>query len=58
MLQKIKSMVRGEKGQGTAEYVLLLVILIGLIITFKGTIKEKVGNIVNQISSGMDQAAE
>lgn len=54
LLKKLKS---DERGQGTAEYVLLLVIVIGLIIAFKGPITAKVNGLVEQITSGMDEAS-
>lgn len=46
-----------EKGQGTAEYVLLLVIVIGLIVAFKDPIKERVNDMIGRIGSGMDSVA-
>ncbi|MEI7973390.1 MAG: Flp1 family type IVb pilin [Bdellovibrio sp.] len=46
-----------EKGQGTAEYVLLLVIVIGLIVAFKEPITAKVNAMIGRIGAGMDSVA-
>ncbi len=48
-----KRLLKNQAGQGMVEYILLLVIVIGLVMTFKGqiteTIKDKVGDITSAI---------
>lgn len=50
-----KNLWKDESGQGTAEYVLLIAIVVGIIVAFgpkiKGLIEEKVG----QISTGFGE---
>jgi Flp pilus assembly pilin Flp len=58
MKKFISKMKLNQKGQGTAEYVLLLVIVIGLIVAFKDPIKNKVNDMIVRISSGMDSVAQ
>lgn len=56
-MKKIKGFFKNfwadESGQGTAEYVLLIVIVIGLLMMFKGRIKSAFGDKLSDIESGM-----
>ena len=58
MKKLFKKAKLNQKGQGTAEYVLLLVIVIGLIVAFKDPITKKVNDMIGRISSGMDTVAQ
>lgn len=44
-----------ESGQGTAEYVLLIAIVVGLVIMFKDSIKKLIGDKLGDISNGFSQ---
>ncbi len=43
-----------ESGQGTAEYVLLIAIVVGLVVMFKDQIVVLVRGKLDQVSSGFD----
>ncbi len=51
----LKSALTNEKGIGTVEIILILVVLIGLVLIFKDNLTELVGNIFETIT---DQAGE
>ena len=44
-----------ESGQGTAEYVLLLAIVAGVLIVFKDKIKEAINTKMDDVSSKMQE---
>ncbi len=44
-----------ESGQGTAEYVLLIAIVVGLVIMFKGKIMELVRGKLDEVGSGFGE---
>lgn len=50
-----KKLLKNERGQGATEYILLLVVVVGLVVLFKDQIKEtvdsKVGELRESISS-------
>lgn len=52
-MKKMKSLFKNQKGQGMIEYILLLVIVVGLVVVFKGKIKGlvegKMGDLEGQI---------
>lgn len=57
MIKKSRRLFKNEKGQGMVEYILLLVIVIGLLMAFKGQIAsvikgktEQVGNDINSFN--------
>lgn len=50
-----KSIVNNNKGQGMVEYVLLLVVIIGLIIVFKKPITAKFEEATGKATSGMGE---
>ena len=53
-MKKLKSTVlqlwKDESGQGTAEYVLILVAVVGLAIVFRTEIKKMLGDKITQLS--------
>ncbi|GIL18802.1 MAG: hypothetical protein BroJett040_25530 [Oligoflexia bacterium] len=50
-----KNLWKDESGQGTAEYVLLLVIVVALVLMFRGKIMELIKGKLEEIGSGMGQ---
>lgn len=51
----LKNLWKDESGQGTAEYVLLLVIVVALVLMFRGKIMELIKGKLEEIGSGMGQ---
>ncbi len=45
-----KKLLKNERGQGATEYILLLVVVVGLVMMFKGKIKETVEEGINKLS--------
>ena len=59
MLKKFtKKMVKDERGQGTAEYVLLIAIVVGALIVFGPGLKTKLTSKWQEISGQMDQVTQ
>jgi Flp pilus assembly pilin Flp len=50
-----KKLMKDQSGQGTAEYVLLLAIVVGALVMFGKPLKEKIMDKWNNVSSQMDQ---
>lgn len=50
-----KALWKDESGQGTAEYVLLIAIVVGLVIMFKDKIIGLVKGKLDQVGQGFDQ---
>jgi Flp pilus assembly pilin Flp len=54
-IKKIAQPLKNQKGQGTAEYILLLVIVVGLVVMFKDkiskTVAGKIDGLTGQIQS-------
>ncbi len=48
-----KKFLNDESGQGMAEYILLLVIVIGVVMLFKGQFTTIISTKISDISSGM-----
>ena len=48
-----KTFLKDESGQGMAEYILLLVIVIGVVLLFKGQFTQIISGKISDISSGM-----
>jgi Flp pilus assembly pilin Flp len=49
----LRNLMNDESGQGTAEYILLLVIAVSLVLMFKTPIMQAVQDRVNDIKGGM-----
>ena len=54
-MRRIKELVRSNKGMGTVEMILIIVVLIGLVLIFKTQISELTGAVFQKISA--DSAA-
>lgn len=54
-MRKIKKLMRNDRGMGTVEMILIIVVLIGLVLIFKTQISELVGSVFQKISA--DSAA-
>lgn len=50
-----KSLIQNNKGQGATEYILLLVVVVGLVLVFKDKIKKQMENKVGELGQSMDQ---
>ena len=46
--------LKNQKGQGMVEYILLLVVVIGLVFAFKGKITAKFNDVMGKTETGMD----
>ena len=57
--QDLKNMWQDESAQGATEYIILMVVIVGLVLAFKGQIQEivnnKIGELGNSISSVTSQ---
>ena len=51
-------LLKENKGQGMVEYVLLLVVIIGLVFAFKKPIVDKFNQIVGKTTQGMDDVIQ
>lgn len=49
-----KKLVKNNKGQGMVEYILLLVIVVGLVMAFKKPIMEAVNGRVGNVTDSMN----
>ena len=54
-MKKITKIMRNNRGMGTVEMILIIVVLIGLVLIFKTQISDLVGNVFQKISA--DRAA-
>ncbi len=52
----LKNFWKDEAAQGMVEYVLLLVIVVGLVVAFKGKLKEKVDGLIGNLGTQIDSA--
>ncbi|OYZ18664.1 MAG: hypothetical protein B7Y39_13190 [Bdellovibrio sp. 28-41-41] len=50
--------LKNQKGQGMVEYILLLVVVIGLVMAFKKPITDKFNEITNKTTAGMDAVVQ
>lgn len=55
MMKKMKNAMKNNRGMGTVEMILIIVVLIGLVLIFKTQISGLVGNVFQKISA--DSAA-
>ena len=53
-LKNIKDFIREEDGMGTVEIILIIVVLVGLVIIFKGRITEIVEKLFDKITTQTD----
>lgn len=49
-----KNLVKNQSGQGATEYILLLVVVVGLVFAFKGKILEKMDTANKSLGTKMD----
>ena len=49
------NLLKNKRGQGATEYILLLVVLVGLIMVFKDKIKGQFDKKMGELGDGMDQ---
>ena len=50
-----KSLIQNNKGQGATEYILLLVVVVGLVLLFKDKIRKQMDTKVGELGQSMDQ---
>lgn len=53
-----KKLARDQRGQGTAEYVLLIAIVVGALVMFGKPLKDKIMSKWNDVSSQMDNVGQ
>ena len=51
MLKRVKEALKDNAGMGVIEVILIIVVLIGLVIIFKGQITSVVNNILSKIAT-------
>ena len=49
-----KNIIKGQSGQGATEYILLLVVIVGLVMMFGPKIKTAISGKVSDLEKGMD----
>jgi Flp pilus assembly pilin Flp len=54
----LKKFWKDEAAQGMVEYVLLLVIVVGLVVAFKSQIKGKIDGMIGTLGGKIDEAAQ
>ncbi len=52
---RLRTSLNNQKGQGATEYILLLVVVVGLVLAFKKPIMEKMGKKVEDLGAAMDE---
>ncbi len=50
-----ENLLKNQRGQGATEYILLLVVVVGLVLAFKKPIMEKMKAKVGDLGTSMDQ---
>lgn len=50
-----KNLLKNQSGQGATEYILLLVVVVGLVLAFKKPIMEKMQGKVGDLGNAMDK---
>jgi len=51
--QRVKSAFLDESGQGATEYILLLVVVVALVIMFKGKIRAAIGEKLDELEGNI-----
>lgn len=49
----VKSLWKDESAQGATEYIMLLVVVVGLALLFKDRITEQVNRLIGELGSGL-----
>ena len=57
-MKKNLKFLKNQKGQGMVEYVLLLVVIIGLVMAFKKPITDKFNDITGKATENMDAVVQ
>lgn len=55
MRKNLRSSLKNKRGQGATEYILLLVVVVGLVMLFKGKIKSAIDDKMADLDGGMKQ---
>lgn len=50
-----KRLLKKESGQGATEYILLLVVVVALVVMFKGKIQEQVSGAIDELSGKISE---
>ncbi len=53
----LKQLWNDERGQSTTEYILILAVVVMIAMKVKKELPGRVGNVLNQVTSGIDEAA-
>ena len=53
-----KNLLKNNAGQGATEYILLLVVVVGLVIAFKGPVMKKFTTTVGTLEGKMEEAVQ
>lgn len=54
-MKKLTNFLKNEKGQGATEYILLLVVIVGLVVMFGPKLKKMVEGKVGELGGMIDQ---
>jgi len=54
-MKKFTNFMKNEKGQGATEYILLLVVIVGLVIAFKKPITDMITGKIGQLQQSVNQ---
>lgn len=55
MKKMLKRLWNDESAQGATEYILLLVVIVGMVVIFKGRIKQMINTQMSNLDSQMSQ---
>lgn len=50
-----KNLIKNQRGQGATEYILLVAVVVGIVLVFGKTIKQKLTDTTSQLGSQIDQ---
>ena len=57
-MKKLKAILKDESGQGMLEYVMLLAVVASLVLIFKKTISDKIGQLTGKVADSADQVLQ